>query len=93
MFPLAVSPSTIGAQESSPSGFSNVFKRLGLARPAREGDRTGEPVKRDGYLLVLLADQEIAAGREDQARSLLDAAYSAFDEDVEVGAGGHYWLR
>jgi hypothetical protein len=36
----------------------------------------------DGYLLVLLADQEIAEGRSEQAHALLDAAYSAFDRII-----------
>ncbi|MEA2739021.1 MAG: hypothetical protein QOH05_2328 [Acetobacteraceae bacterium] len=33
----------------------------------------------DPYLLVLLADQELAERREDQARCLIDAAYQMFD--------------
>ena len=34
----------------------------------------------DPYLLVLLADQEIAANRPEQARSLIEAAYAVYDQ-------------
>ena len=36
----------------------------------------------DGYLFVLLANQEHIEGRTAQALTLLDAAYSAFDRVV-----------
>lgn len=35
--------------------------------------------ERDAFLLLLLADQELTAGRCEQAKSLIDAAYDAFD--------------
>ncbi len=35
---------------------------------------------RDPYLLVLLADQEFAAYRTEQAESLIEAAYAAYDQ-------------
>jgi hypothetical protein len=38
---------------------------------------TNEP---DPYLLVLLADQEIQANRPEEAQSLIDAAYAAYDQ-------------
>jgi hypothetical protein len=41
----------------------------------------------DAFLLVLLADQEFTAGRDDEARSLLDAAYAAFDRQTENQPG------
>jgi hypothetical protein len=50
---------------------------LGLKQPSRE--TRGAKATPDGYLLVLLADQELSAGRDRQALSLLDAAYAAFD--------------
>jgi hypothetical protein len=34
----------------------------------------------DPYLLLLLADQEIAAQRPEQADCLIDAAYAAYDQ-------------
>lgn len=36
----------------------------------------------DAYLLVLLADQELSDGRSEQAETLLDAAYAAFDQKI-----------
>ncbi|HET6306914.1 MAG TPA: hypothetical protein VFG12_06995 [Rhodopila sp.] len=33
----------------------------------------------DPFILVLLADQELAEGREDQASCLIEAAYDAYD--------------
>jgi hypothetical protein len=35
--------------------------------------------REDSYLFVLIADQELAEGREEQARFLIDAAYDSFD--------------
>jgi hypothetical protein len=43
-----------------------------MARTTRHADP-------DAYTLVLLADQELTAGRDDQAETLLNAAYAAFD--------------
>ncbi len=40
-------------------------------------DRWRDP---DPYLLVLLAEQEIEADRPEQAASLIDAAYAAYDQ-------------
>jgi hypothetical protein len=52
----------------------------GLAKPCRKPDY-------DAYLLVLLADQEMIAGRDAEARSLLDAAYAAFDRSANGQQG------
>jgi hypothetical protein len=56
------------------------IKRFGLARFTWGGNNAPSQSDRDAYLLVLLADQELAAGRHAEARSLLDAAYDAFDQ-------------
>jgi hypothetical protein len=56
-----------------------AFRRFGLTRFARGTVPTGANADPDGYLLVLLADQELTAGRDTQALTLLDAAYAAFD--------------
>jgi hypothetical protein len=40
--------------------------------------------KTDAYLLVLLADQELTEGREEQARYLVEAAYEYFDQTAAV---------
>ncbi|HEY4043821.1 MAG TPA: hypothetical protein VGM32_18510 [Rhodopila sp.] len=42
-----------------------------VARPSSDADP---------YLLVLLADQEIASHRLEQASSLIEAAYAAYDQ-------------
>src|SRR5277367_2935233 len=45
-----------------------AFKRFGLARFARGRTvPTGANADQDGFLLVLLADQELTAGRDNQA--------------------------
>ncbi len=70
--------------QPGPWGLPRVFKRLGFSRFARApAGEAREPLS-DGYLLVLLADQELEAGRVEQARSLLDAAYAGFDEGMEA---------
>jgi hypothetical protein len=56
-----------------------AFKRFGLTHFARGRVPTGVNADPDGYLLVLLADQELTAGRDTQALTLLDAAFAAFD--------------
>ena len=38
------------------------------------------------YLLLLVANQELAEGREDQAKCLVEAAYELFDRKAEVVA-------
>ena len=64
-----------------------AFRRGGMTRFSR-GQTTiaRQQADRDAYLLVLLADQELAAGRDEQARSLVEAAYAAFDHQD----GGQY---
>jgi hypothetical protein len=72
-------------QESKPWGLPSVFKRFGFMRSTQKASTTAAQPNSDGYLLVLLADQELAAGRQEQARSLLDAAYDAFDQATGEG--------
>jgi hypothetical protein len=76
---IAADPSGIHAQESNTWGLPKVFRRFGLLRPVREQEKLSVHAPKDGYLLVLLADQELEAGRGEQARCLLEAAYAAFD--------------
>jgi hypothetical protein len=56
-----------------------IFRLHGVSRFTRGSVRTDTRPHPDGYLLVLLADQEFIAGRDLQAETLLDAAYAAFD--------------
>jgi hypothetical protein len=56
------------------------MQRLGSGQVA-QGFLRGPPIgKSDPYLLLLLADQELDAGREEQAGYLVEAAYEAYDE-------------
>jgi hypothetical protein len=68
-----------------------VYRRFGLTRFDRGSVGTGTRPELDGYLLVLLADQEFAAGRDQQAQTLLDAAYAAYDHQnyVELDRATH----
>jgi hypothetical protein len=66
---FASSAPNLGTRHRRPAARA-AFGRL-VARPVRVADP---------YLLVLLADQEIAANRPEQARSLIEAAYAAFDQ-------------
>jgi hypothetical protein len=49
-------------------------------RFARNGAKPARHTSEDAHLLLLLAEQEIKAGRVEQAESLIDAAYAAFDQ-------------
>jgi hypothetical protein len=62
-----------------------VFRHL--ARLARGVGRTPRHADPDAYTLVLLADQELTAGRDDQAETLLNAAYAAFDRQPNNRSG------
>jgi hypothetical protein len=73
------SPVSIRAQESGPRGLPNIFKRFSARLSVPECALARRPAN-DAYLLVLLADQELGAGRGEQAQSLLEAAYASFDE-------------
>jgi hypothetical protein len=51
--------------------------------------KTSQKPDNDAYLLVLLADQEMIAGRDAEARCLLDAAYAVFDRNIN----GHWGCK
>jgi hypothetical protein len=83
-------PAHVHAEMSAVRSPSAVCKRIGVTQSAR-GTSAVEPDD-DAYLLVLLADQELTAGRSDEAAALLDAAYDAFDrctvDDWAITASG-----
>ncbi len=58
-------------------------------QPSKHWSRTAvQPLLRaedDPYLLVLLADQELGAGREEQAKYLVEVAYEGFDQNIVAG--------
>jgi hypothetical protein len=72
-------------KKSAPWTFPVVFRHL--TRFARSAARTAPHVDPDAYTLVLLADHELTAGRDDQAETLLDAAYAAFDRQANDRSG------
>ena len=51
------------------------FNKTGNARAHVDTRRDADP-----YLWILLADQEIRADRPEQAKALIEAAYSAYDQ-------------
>jgi hypothetical protein len=66
------------ASERSPFPFNS----FAATRFARGLAKTSQKPDHDAYLLVLLADQEMIAGRDAEARCLLDAAYAVFDRNI-----------
>jgi hypothetical protein len=79
MLRQAVISSNVHTPEPTSWGLPIMLKRFGLGRFAGVVPKAIKHSDEDAYLLVLLADQELAAGREEQAACLLDAAYAAFD--------------
>jgi hypothetical protein len=71
--------------ETKHASLTRLMKRLGSGRFARAFFKTPATKKNDPYLLLLLADQELDEGREEQARYLVEAAYEAFDQQKESG--------
>jgi hypothetical protein len=74
-----------GQKKSASWTFFLLFRHL--TRFARGVARTTRRANPDGYALVLLADQELTAGRDNQAKTLLDAAYTAFDRQADGRSG------
>lgn len=66
--------------------FVGLFENLGTGRFAREFLTQQPEVDADPYLLLLLADQELVEGRDEQARYLVEAAYDCFDQKAK-GSG------
>jgi hypothetical protein len=68
----------------------DLLKRLGPGRLARSVLNTPAKLDTDPYILLLLADQEFADGREVQARHLVDAAYEFFDRKAKANPPTQY---
>jgi hypothetical protein len=64
--------------------FTGLTKCLGSGRAARSALRTPPKPDIDAHLLLVLADQELTEGREEQARYLVEAAYEALDRKAEA---------
>jgi hypothetical protein len=63
--------------------FAGLIKCRGTGKAVRSRLRTPKP-DIDAHLLLVLADQELTEGREEQARYLVEAAYEAFDRKAEA---------
>jgi hypothetical protein len=72
-------------QVSKDTPFTGLINRLGSARITRTLLMTAPKRSIDPYLLLLLADQELVEGREEQARYLVEAAYEVFDRKTDTG--------
>jgi hypothetical protein len=66
------------------AGLTGLLNRFGSGRFARTPLRALPSNDGDPYLLILLADQELDAGRKDQAGSLIEAVYQAFDQRTDA---------
>ncbi len=55
----------------------NAFRKW---RPSPANLSTAQPYDADPYLFVLLANQEFGEQRPEQAKSLIEAAYLAYDQ-------------
>jgi hypothetical protein len=64
--------------------FTGLMKRLGAGRFARPLTKPPPEVNADPHLLLLLADQELVEGREEQARYLVEAAYEFYDRKTRT---------
>ena len=83
-------PSVVGLFDAVPETknrrFKEMMKRLGQGRLARAFTPAPPDVYPDPYLLLLLADQELVEGREEQARYLVEAAYESFDRNTKASS-------
>jgi hypothetical protein len=65
------------------ASLTRLIKRLGSGWFAKAFFKAPPIKKNDPYLLLLLAEQELDEGREEQAKYLVEAAYEAFDQRKE----------
>ena len=63
---------------------TGLMKRFSSGRFTRALFKVPTVTENDPYLLILLADQELDEGREEQARYLVEAAYEAFDQRSNI---------
>jgi hypothetical protein len=70
-----------------------LMKRIGAKQIGRSFATAAPETPTDPYLLLLLADQEMVDGREDQAKYLVEAAYEFFDRNARVNARTLHLVR
>jgi hypothetical protein len=79
MLPPPLSPWNRVASEAKPREYITSINRTSPGCVVRTLFDPPKKPREDSYLFVLIADQELAEGREEQARFLIDAAYESFD--------------
>ena len=84
MRPQAVIHLNEAIAETKYTVLTGLMKRLSSGRFARALFKAPSVTENDPYVLVLLADQELDEGREEQARYLVEAAYEAFDQKSNI---------
>lgn len=62
------------------AALKRLMQRLGSGRVAQGFLKTPPIRKSDPHILLLLADQELEEGREEQARYLIEVAYEFYDQ-------------
>jgi hypothetical protein len=80
----AVIPLREPVAETKYTVLTGFMKRFGSGRFGRALFKPPPITENDPYLLILLADQELGEGREEQARYLVEAAYEAFDQKSNI---------
>lgn len=68
------------------SPVTGLLKRISSGQYARTLLKQQLEADTDPYLLLLLADQELVNGRDEQARYLVEAAYEVFDQKAEASS-------
>lgn len=84
MFPGVLMYLVSPESDMKPVEIVGFKKRLSSLRFRRSLSKSPPAKASDPYLLILLADQELVEGREQQAKSLVEAAYEAFDQRTEA---------
>jgi hypothetical protein len=70
--------------------FSGLMKCLGARRFTRAPPGPAPQMDADPYFLLLLADQELIDGREEQAQYLIESVYEIFDQKSKTSARALY---
>ncbi len=70
------------APGKQPRALAKLIERVSHSPIRRALSKMLVTTPSDPYLLILLADQELMDGREQQAACLVEAAYEAFDRET-----------
>jgi len=83
MLPRLVLPAYQSFVETKEETFILLTRAMRPKRPARDVAGPAVPPGIDPYVLALLATQELAEGRSEQARHLIETVYEMFDAQPE----------